>query len=65
MIMQKVEEQELTPRMETTVMVAKEARGIKEEYYLMMDNIKAYLHANWDGPGERIELKIRFPTENI
>lgn len=53
MIMQKVEEQELTPRMETTVMVAKEARGIKEEYYLMMDNTKAYLHANWDGPGER------------
>lgn len=51
--------------MEIIVMVVKEVRGIKEEYYFMMDNIKVYLYVNWDGLGERIELKIRFFIENI
>lgn len=50
--MQKVEQLQLMPMLETTVMV-KEARDIKEKYFFIIDNIKAYLLMNWDGPIER------------
>lgn len=51
--MQKAEQLQLMPMLETTVMVAKEAREIKEKYFFIIDNIKAYLHMNWYGPIER------------
>lgn len=65
--MQKVEEIELTPMLETTMMVTKEARGTGEEQYFRVDNIEAYLHANWDGPIERDrnENIFYFSTKNI
>lgn len=53
MILQKAEELKLIPRLETTVTVAKKARGFEGKYFFMIDHIKAYLHANWDDPIER------------
>lgn len=53
MIMQKVEDIELIPMLENTMMVTNETRRIWEEQYVRVDNIEAYLHANWDGPVER------------
>lgn len=53
MILQKAEEFKLIPRPETTVTVAKKARGFEGKYFFMQEHIKAYLHTNWDDPVER------------
>lgn len=60
MIMQKVEEIELTPMLETTMKVAKEAKGIGEEYYFRMDSIEACLRENWDSSVERDRAESTF-----
>lgn len=58
--MQKTEQLQFMPMLETTVMVVNEAREIKEKYFFIIDNTKAYLHMNWYGPIERDGIECIF-----